>query len=123
MPRARRTFTPEQVREVEHLAAVMTQSQIADFFGFSQRSLRNRLTDDPDVAAAYKRGKAKAVGMAGENLMKQVQRGNMTAICFFLKTQAGWRETTHVEHTGKDNKPIEFAHALIELPDNGRGPR
>ena len=34
----------------------------------------------------------------------------MTAMIFFLKTQAGWKETNVQEHTGADGKPI--AHAV-----------
>lgn len=107
MGRSRKTLTPEQVKQVESLAAVMTEEQIADFFGFSERTLRNRMTEDPKIVAAYKKGKAKAIGMAGENLLKLVRKGNLGALCFFLKTQAGWRETTRQEVTGKDGAPLE----------------
>jgi hypothetical protein len=45
------------------------------------------------------------------------------ATFFFLKTRGGWRETTRVEHTGKDGRPlvpIEAARALLEKAADSR---
>jgi hypothetical protein len=52
--------------------------------------------------------------------------GNPPAATFFyLKTQCGWRETTRVEHTGKDGRPlvpIEAARALLDSAAESRPP-
>lgn len=82
----------ENYKEVETLAAYLTQEQIADFLGMSRRSFANKLKSDKTLFAHYKKGKAKAIAKASGKLMKMVHDGNLTAIIFFLKTQAGWRE-------------------------------
>lgn len=93
MGRPRRELTDEQVKSVEKLSAVLTQEQIADFLGVTDRLLRRRIVDDPRVSSAYKKGRANAVGVAGGKLLELVNKGNLGAICFYLKCQAGWRET------------------------------
>jgi hypothetical protein len=91
--RPRKELTDEQITHVEKLSAVLTQEQIADFLGVTDRLLRRRIVDDPRVSSAYKRGRANAVGVAGGKLLELVNKGNLGAICFYLKCQAGWRET------------------------------
>jgi hypothetical protein len=41
--------------------------------------------------------------------MESIKGGNITAMIFFLKTQAGWKETITQEHTGKDGQPIQHS--------------
>jgi len=73
---------------------------MADYFGISETTLREVEARQPEVSDAYKRGKAKAIGNVAKNLISQAQTGNMTAAIFYLKTQAGWKETQVNEHTG-----------------------
>ena len=89
-------LTPEQIDQVEKLAAVLNQQQIADYFGFSEDTFLAMKKRDPEVLRAYKRGKAKAIGTIGGNLINQAKDGNVTAAIFYLKTQAGWKETQEV---------------------------
>ena len=117
MGRPRKELTDEQVTQVEKLSAVMTQEQIGDFMGITDRTLRQRITDDPRVSSAYKRGRAQALGSAGASLLALVRKGNLGAICFYLKTQGGWRETTRTEVTGVENAPavrIKVTHEIID---------
>lgn len=90
--RPRVELTPEQVAQVEKLAAVLTQAQIADVLGIADRTLRSRIADDPAVSAAYKRGRANAVSGVATSLLKKARDGNVVAMIFYLKTQAGWSE-------------------------------
>lgn len=106
----------DQVAQIEKLAAVLTMEQIADFLGFSERTLRRRFHEDPEVLAAYKRGKQRAVAGVATNLIQQAQSGNTTAAIFYLKTQAGWRETNRTEITGADGGPLD----IKELTDEER---
>lgn len=96
MARPRKTLTPDQVKEVETLAAVLNQEQIADYFGMSHDTLKRMCDRDESVLRAYKRGKAKAIGSIGGNLISQAKAGNVSAAIFYLKTQAGWKETQDV---------------------------
>jgi hypothetical protein len=91
--RPKTELTPDQVRELETLAAVLNQAQIADYLGIPDRTLRAIMERDENVSAAYKRGRAKAIGAVSQSLLKSARDGNTTAQIFYLKTQAGWRET------------------------------
>ena len=87
-----------QKREVETLAAVLNSDQIADYFGISRRTFFAIVARDPEIAALYKKGKAKAIGSIAQSLITKARNGDTTAMIFYLKTQAGWREQIAVEH-------------------------
>ena len=86
-------FTAEQIAQVEALSAVMSKQQISDYFGISSTTFREIEGRQPEVFDCYKKGKAKAIGAIGQSLVKQARDGNLGAQIFYLKTQAGWRET------------------------------
>lgn len=108
-------FDEAQTAQVEALAAVLSKGQMADFFGISETTLREIENRQPEVSDAYKRGKAKAIGNVAKNLINQAQAGNISAAIFYLKTQAGWKETQVNEHTGVDGGPIEVSNISINL--------
>lgn len=91
------TLTLEQVREVETLAALLNHDQIADYLGISQNTFRAIRQRAAEVAACYKRGKAKAIAHVANGLLQKARAGDTTCAIFYLKTQAGWRETVPVE--------------------------
>jgi len=95
-------FTPEQVIEVGALAAVLSQEQIADYFGIARNTFTAICERQPEVLEQYKKGKARAIGTVAKGLVKQAMDGNTSAAMFYLKTQAGWRETQHIDHTSSD---------------------
>ena len=88
-----KTLTADQTVQVEALAAYLSQDQIADYFGITRPTFAAMIERDPEIALRYKRGKAKAIGTVAQGLLQQAREGNMTAAIFYLKTQAGWRET------------------------------
>ena len=100
-------FTPEQVIEVGALAAVLSQEQIADYFGIARNTFIAICERQPEVFEQYKKGKARAIGTVAKGLVKQAMDGNTSAAMFYLKTQAGWRETSVQEEENKEakNKP------------------
>ena len=96
------------LKQVESLAANgLTQEQIAAALGISERTLRSRKGEIADFADAIKRGKAKGIALVTNKLMESIKGGNMTGMIFFLKTQAGWKETNVQEHTGKDGTALQ----------------
>ena len=98
------------LKQVESLAANgLTQEQIAAALGISESTLHQRKRDCADFAAAIKRGKAKGIALVTNKLMESIKGGNMTGMIFFLKTQAGWKETNVQEVTGIDGQPIQHA--------------
>ena len=48
--RPRTELTPEQIREVETLAAVLNQQQIADYLGIPHRTFQAILERDDDLS-------------------------------------------------------------------------
>ena len=99
MARPTKTLTPTQIAEVETLAAVLTTGQIADYFGIGRTTFFSLMERNPEIAERYKRGKAKAIGAIAQGLIAKARGGDTTSMIFFLKTQAGWRETASVEHS------------------------
>lgn len=115
MGRKPKELTEEQTVQVEALAAYLTQDQIADYFGIVRNTFAAMIERDPEISARYKRGKAKAIGTVAQGLLQKARAGDTTSAIFYLKTQAGWRETTNLDHTtnGKD-MPQPFTGFTIE---------
>ena len=99
-----KVLTPEQVIEVGALAAVLSQEQIADYFGIARNTFIAICERQPEVLEQYKKGKAKAIDEVAKGLILQAKEGNTTAAMFYLKTQAGWRETSAQEEENKEAK-------------------
>ena len=93
-------LTDKQKAEVQTLAAVLTQEQIADYLGISRSTFYQILERDEEVSAQYKKGKAKAVGSVAQSLVQKALAGDTASAIFFLKTQAGWKEVQKVEGAG-----------------------
>ncbi len=103
-----------QKAEVETLAALLTAEQIADYFGIGRTTFFAIMQRDPQVGERYKRGKARVIGSIAQSLITKARAGDTTSMIFFLKTQAGWRETTRIEH---DLEPQGSAFDPFELSD------
>ena len=114
MARPTITLTPEQVGEVETLAALLNQQQIADYLGISRRTFQAICDRDAEVAARYKRGKA--IAHVANGLLQKARGGDTTSAIFYLKTQAGWRETERIEHTGAAGGPVTTVVREIVSP-------
>ena len=106
MPSAPIVLSDAQRAEVETLAALLNQEQIADYLGVARNTFRAICERDAEVAARYKRGKAKAIAHVANGLLQKARNGDTTSMIFYLKTQAGWRETERLEHSGPDGQPI-----------------
>lgn len=106
--RPAKTLNDEQRAQVEALAAYLSQEQIADYFGLARNTFAAMIERDPDISERYKRGKAKAIGAVAQGLIQQAREGNMTAAIFYLKTQAGWRETQAIDHMSSDGTAFKF---------------
>ena len=130
MARAPMQLTDAQKVEVETLAAVLTTEQIADFFGIGRRTFYSLMERDEEIAARYKKGKARAIGAIAQTLISKARAGDTTSMIFYLKTQAGWRETAGLHlsaepRSGEDRDPDEafrvFAGYLDEMAGRSAG--
>lgn len=99
-------LTEEQKKEVETLAAVLSTEQIADYFGIGRTTFFEIIDRDAEVSELYKKGKARAVGFVAQNLIQKARLGDLGAQIFYLKTQAGWKETQRVEGTGSTGEHV-----------------
>ncbi len=99
-----KTLTPEQVAEVSTLAAVLNQDQIADYFGISRPTFAAICERQPEVFLQYKKGKARAIGTVAKGLLQKASDGDTASAIFYLKTQAGWRETAQAEPVKDDSE-------------------
>ena len=86
MPRAPMTLTDAQKAEVETLAAVLTAEQVADYFGIGRRTFYSMMQRDEEIAARYKKGKARAIGAIAQGLINKARGGDTTSMIFFLTT-------------------------------------
>ena len=87
-------LTDKEYEIVERLAGIgLTNSIIADYFGVHRVTFQSWLNKDDSLNIAIRKGKAKAISIATGGLFELIKSKNLGAICFYLKTQAGWSET------------------------------
>jgi hypothetical protein len=95
-------FDDDKLAKIEALAACLSIDQIADYFGIGKTTIYQIMKRQPEVEERYKIGKSKAIASIGSNLISQARSGNTAAAMFYLKTRAGWKETTVVENDNKN---------------------
>lgn len=107
-------FTETDYERLKTLGGKVPQEIIAMFYGVSLATFKRGIKKDKKAKAALSYGRAVAVINVAETLYKKAVEGRQPAwTFFFLKTQGGFRETTHLEHTGKDGNPIEGKWTLV----------
>ena len=104
-----------EISELETLAAILSKEQIAAYFGMTEKTLSAISERQPEVFTAYRRGKAKAVVRVASALMRATEEGDMRAIQFFLKTQAGWTEKRYLEINQSEMEEPEDRTLTLEL--------
>lgn len=93
-----KTLTDQQMAELETLAAVLNQEQIADFFGISRSTFGAMLERDAEISTRYKKGRARAIADVATGLLQRARDGDTASAILYLKTQAGWREVQNLKH-------------------------
>ena len=109
-----KTLEQEQLTELETLAGVLNKEQLADYFGMTAKTFREIEKRQPEVFTAYRKGKAKAISKVASALMKAIDRGDMRAIQFFLKTQAGWTEKHALEVSAAEPEDNNWTIKVME---------
>jgi len=77
-----------------HTMVGTTQADVAQILGIDEKTLRKHYRDELDLS------KAKANATIGGALFNKAKGGDTTAMIFWMKTQAGWREKQEFEVTG-----------------------
>lgn len=79
-----------------HTMVGTTQETIASIIGIDPKTLRKHYRAELDQS------KAKANATIGGALFNKAKSGDTAAMIFWMKTQAGWRETQDLNHTSED---------------------
>lgn len=108
--------TAEQRQIVQLHATIGTaQSLLSRIIGIDEKTLRKHYREELDL------GKAKANAVIGGALFNKAKSGDTTAMIFWMKTNAGWRETSNVNHTSEDGtmtpKGMSSFYAASEQPE------
>lgn len=104
--------TEQSRTQVKTLAAVgIRHEDIASKLGISADTLTKYYRQELDE------GRIDANAQIGKSLYEQAKTGNTTAMIFWLKTRAGWKETQVNELVGKDGMPIEFKEVRLTVVD------
>lgn len=83
--------------------------------GVSRQSVYTAINRHKQVAEALEDARERTIDLAEGKLVQQINEGNITAIIFYLKTQAkhrGYVERQEVENTHKGEIIID----LVDLP-------
>lgn len=97
MARKKIEVTDEAIALIEDYARHgATLTNIAVLLDISDSTL-DRWLKLPQVNRAYKRGRLLANDEIAGLLFESAKAGNIAAIIFYLKTQAGWREDAPIE--------------------------
>ena len=97
---------------------MLTLEQIADYFGMHRETFNAVCERQPEVFRQYKKGKSRAIASISQNLIKQAQDGNTTAAIFYLKTQAGWRETNNIDINANVKAEMSSLSELMDELEN-----
>lgn len=94
--------TDENMKQVTAMAAVgCTQAQIAQLFKINDDTFRKYYGEE------FNRAKVLAIGKVAQTLYKRATEGNdLGAAIFYLKSQAGWRETP---------SPLEGLNGILNI--------
>lgn len=113
-----------QIAQVEALSAYLSIEQIANYFGFSEDTFYELKKRDPRILRAYKKGKAKAIGIVASKLMKLIDQGDVTAAIFYLKTQGGWstdsKSTNIIKISFGNRTATEIINSTLTALEEGK---
>lgn len=88
-----------------HAMVGTPQEDIARVIGIDAKTLRLHYRDELDLASA------KANATIGGALYNKAKGGDTTAMIFWMKTRAKWKETQEIEHTSPDGS---MSHKVVD---------
>lgn len=108
--------TRESRQIVQLHATIGTQQHtIADILGIDGKTLRKHYREELDHAMAQ------ANATIGGALFNKAKGGDTTAMIFWMKTRAGWRERQEIDHTSSDGSmTFPKIERIIVKSDNGK---
>jgi hypothetical protein len=98
--------TDENRRKAAMYAGLgLTHEQIGSLLNISHNTVAKYYGEDID------RGKAEMIAKVAGNLAQRALQGDKIAQIFYLKCQAGWKDTSTFEHTGAGGSAL-FPRAI-----------
>jgi hypothetical protein len=95
-------ITDNNRRIAEQMSGLgLPHEQIGAIIGIDDKTLRKYYQQELKI------GKAKSSSNVAKTLYDKALNGDTTACIWWTKAQMGWKEKTHLEHTGENGKPIE----------------
>lgn len=96
-----------------HATIGTTQAVIADILGIDDKTLRLYYREELDHASAQ------ANATIGGALFNKAKSGDTTAMIFWMKTRAGWRERHDINHTSSDGSmtPQVVERVIVQAKD------
>lgn len=112
-------ITQDQIRLIQRLSGQgLNMEQVSAILGFSKDTIERRAKEMPELAAAIEKGRAEASDEVTKTAYRLAVSGKYPAMTmFWLKCRNRWKETSAVEHSGPDGKPIE-TKGTNELSDD-----
>ena len=110
-------LTSDQIKQVEHLAALnMGVMDICRSLGISWSAFDKNRKKKQEINDALERGRSKGLQRATSKLMEKIEDGEFQAIQFYLKSadREKWAERQEVNHN------LNLAHILEEAKDRTR---
>ena len=104
----------KELREIEHLARVLTLEQIAHYKGLLVSDFEALMQQEPKIETHYYRGLATGIAETGESLLSKASKGNFFAQQFYLEAKGGWRTAGEVEEK-KATAPIQLRYSDMNL--------
>ena len=94
--------TDEQLAQIEALGAFLSVEQIAEYFGIGKTTFYARMKENEEISERYKKGRARVIAKIAQGLIQDAMDGDNACRFFYLKTQAGWKETQQVDHVSSE---------------------
>jgi len=85
----------------------LQQENIAKLLKISLPTLHKYYREELDV------GLDEANAAVAQSLFQAARGGSVAAMCFWLKTRAGYREVNRTEHTGANGTPLDAPQFLV----------
>jgi Helix-turn-helix of insertion element transposase len=108
-PGGRPKWIPPDLKQVESLASKgLTFEQIADALGIHVATLFRKKREFSEFSEALKKARATGIALVANKLFEAAMGGDVTAMIFFLKAQAGWRDRHEVEVNVSGNVEVNI---------------
>ena len=105
--------------KAESLAAQgLTSDQIASVLGMGESTLYEKQKQYPEFSESIKKGRSKGIATITNTLFNKAKSGDNTAMIFYLKNRAGWKDKVETEHSGEIGQNLNYIVRLPIIPED-----